>query len=190
MSKKTFNQVAIIESWKTILESLGLDINDPNFVDTPKRIAKMYNEIFAGLLPADLNSLEDHLTRTFPSTYTGIIAVKNIIAWGTCPHHFLPVKYHVNVGYIPKTKVAGLSKIPRVVTLLAARPVMQEQLVDDIVEFLNRKLDPKGLIVEVKGEHHCMIIRGIKQEASATTSSVSGLFKTDPELESKFYVMP
>lgn len=186
---KTFDHFKLVSAWHFVLEALGIDVeNDPNFTETPERIARMYNEIFAGLLDGDLTELEDHITKTFPSTYEGLVAVKNIQVWGTCPHHFLPVKYIVSVGYLPSEMVLGLSKLPRVVELLAQRPVLQEQFTHDIVNYLERALQPKGVIAQVKGNHHCMVVRGIKQpDPWAYTSSITGVFHETPSLIAEFH---
>jgi GTP cyclohydrolase I len=186
---KSFNDENIISAWKVILTSLGIDsINDSNFKETPQRISKMYYELFAGLLDGDLTELEKHITKTFPSKYKGLVAVKNISVWGTCPHHFLPVEYTVDVGYIPTELVLGVSKLPRVVEVLAQRPVLQEEFTHDIVEYLDRALSPRGVIVQVKGRHHCMIVRGIKQPNTwVTTSDIAGVFSETPSLIKEFY---
>lgn len=188
---KEFDKERIVSAWETILECLGIDhLNDSNFKETPQRIAKMYKEIFAGLLDGDLEELEAHLTKTFPSTYHGIVSIKNIVVWGTCPHHFLPVEYVIDVGYVPNKTVLGLSKLPRVVQVLSSRPVLQEQLTDDIVSYLETALMPAGVIVQVKGRHHCMIVRGIKTpQAYATTSAITGCFVDIPSLKDEFYAM-
>lgn len=188
---KNFDKERIVSAWETILSCLGIDHkNDSNFIKTPRRIAKMYEELFAGLLDDDLNELEEHLTKTFPSTYHGIVAIKNIVVWGTCPHHFLPVEYVVDVGYVPDKAVLGLSKLPRVVQVLSRRPVLQEQFTDDIVIYLEKALAPSGVIVQVKGRHHCMIVRGIKTpQVYATTAALTGCFETTPSLKDEFYAM-
>lgn len=180
-----FDKEGIAEAWQKILIGLGLDVNDPNFVGTPNRIVEMYEEIFAGLLTANLEDLEDHLTRTFPCSYDQMIIVKDIEAWSTCPHHFLPVKYNVHLGYLPNEQVLGLSKPARVVQMLARRPVLQEQLTDDIVEYLERVLKPRGVAVQVTGAHHCMIVRGVKAHANATTRAITGVFR-DPSVKQEF----
>lgn len=189
---KAFNETKLMIAWQSVLESLGIDHeNDLNFKETPQRIVRMYNEIFAGLLDGDLTELEDHITKTFPSSYEGLVAVKNIQVWGTCPHHFLPVEYYVNVGYLPSNVVLGVSKLPRVVEVLAQRPVLQEQLTHDIVNYLERSLAPKGVIAQVKGRHHCMIVRGIKQPNSwVSTSSITGVFHQTSSLIQEFENMP
>jgi GTP cyclohydrolase I len=185
---KTFDDEHVITAWKVILAALGIDHEkDPNFKETPQRISKMYYELFAGLLDGDLTELEDHITKTFPSNYTGLVAVKNIRVWGTCPHHFLPVEYTVDIGYLPGDMVVGVSKLPRVAEVLAQRPVLQEEFTHDIVNYLERALQPKGVIAQVKGRHHCMIVRGIKQADSCMyTSSITGVFHETPSLIAEF----
>lgn len=184
---KVFDKDTITSAWESILTALGIDYqNDPNFTETPKRITAMYDELLAGLLDDDLSELEEHITKTFPSSYDQMIAIGNIEAWGMCPHHFLPVRYTINVGYLPDKDVLGLSKLPRVVKLLARRPVLQEQLTDDIVDYLDGFLKPRGSIVQVAGYHHCMIIRGACSESPTYTSQVRGAFKEHPTLKSEF----
>lgn len=188
---KEFNDIAIVAAWETILESLGIDHkNDPNFTDTPKRVMRMYHEIFEGLLDDNLKDLENHLTKTFPCSYDQMIVEKGIETWGMCPHHFLPVKYEVDIGYMPNEDVLGLSKLPRVILALSKRPVLQEQLTDDIVDYLVRVLNPKGVIVKVKGQHLCMVMRGVKSNnAIAYTSAITGVFKTAPALKEEFMLL-
>lgn len=180
-----FDEKTIVAAWTQILTGLGLDIKDPNFVGTPERISDMYKEVFAGLLTSNLEKLEDHLTRTFPCSYDQMIIVKDINAWSMCPHHFLPVQYNVHLAYLPNEQVLGLSKPARVVQMLAKRPVLQEQLTDDIVDYLERVLKPRGVAVQVTGVHHCMVTRGVKANASATTRALTGAFR-DPFVKQEF----
>lgn len=185
---KQFNKLAIKDAWVKILCGLGIDhTNDPNFIETPDRITSMYEEIFSGLLDNNLEDLEDHLTRTFPCSYDQMIVEKGIETWGMCPHHFLPVKYQVDVGYLPNQAVLGLSKLPRVVQVLSKRPVLQEQFTKDIVEYLERVLKPRGAIVKVSGLHLCMIIRGVKSHGTETiTSALTGVFRETASLKDEF----
>jgi GTP cyclohydrolase I len=165
-------------AWSFILESLGIDLDDENFKETPVRITKMYNEIFAGLLPENMEALNNHLSKTFPCSNDEMVTIKGVETWSTCPHHFLPVHYWVDVAYLPKDKVLGLSKLPRVVDLLAKRPVLQEQYTQDIVNYLEKTLTPRGVAVKVRGVHLCMVMRGIKSfNSEVITSSMTGAFK-------------
>ena len=185
---KQFDKPAIAKAWETILTGLGIDFKkDANFIDTPNRIVEMYDEIFAGLLDGDIAELEDHLTKTFPCNYDQMIIEKGIDSWGVCPHHFLPVKYRVDIGYLPGHQVLGLSKLPRVVQILSKRPVLQEQLTQDIVDYLERVLKPRGAIVKVNGIHHCMVMRGVRSNnAEAITSAITGVFRYIPSLKEEF----
>jgi len=163
----------------------GLDLTDVNFKDTPKRVSKMYAEIFAGIKNTDkqVNSILDS---SFPSTSEGMIIAKNIRAYSICPHHFLPVDYVVDIGYIPNGKVIGLSKLSRLVELLAKRPILQEILTEEIVNYL-QKLDILGVMVIIRGQHYCMKMRGVKQQNSEIiTSAVRGNFKDNEKTRKEF----
>ncbi len=163
---------------KNLLLALGLDVHDANFKDTPKRVAKMYLEVFDGV--QGLARVEDILSTTFPSNYKGIIIHKNILAFGFCPHHLLPVEYSVSLGYIAE-KTVGLSKIPRAVELLAKRPVLQETFTHEISDMLVQHLNAKGVIVVVQGKHSCMRIRGVRTLSDVViTSDIKGVFENSP----------
>lgn len=156
-----------------IVPSFTLD--DPNFKDTPQRIAKSYLEMCGGL--GREQEVKDILDKHFPSEYKGMVIIDSIDVFSMCPHHFLPVKYKVDFGYIPNGQVLGLSKIPRFIDLLAKRPVLQEDLAMDIINLFNEAVKPEGCIVVLDGQHGCMQCRGAKQtSASAITSEVSGSF--------------
>lgn len=165
-------------AWSTIIESLGFSLEDPNFKGTPERIFRMYKEIFAGLSADNLDKLNTHLSKTFPCTNDEMVVIKGSEAWSMCPHHFLPVQYTVDIGYLPKDCVIGLSKMPRVLQLLAKRPVLQEQYTQDIVDFLEKHLQPRGIAVKVTGIHLCVAMRGVKSaNSSVITSAMTGVFK-------------
>ena len=161
-----------------ILLSFGIDLEDPNFKDTPARVGRMYNELFEGLSNNATQEIEKLLSVTFPCTYDQMIVIKDILCWSTCPHHLLPVRYNISIGYIPNGCVLGASKLPRLAILLAKRPVLQEQLTQDISQHLERFARPKGTIVRVEGQHLCMQMRGVKSSNSIMiTSSITGAFK-------------
>jgi GTP cyclohydrolase I len=154
----------------------SFDLLDPNFVGTPARIAKSYMEMCSGLGREE--EVKEILSKNFPSKYEGMVIIDSIDVFSMCPHHFLPVKYKVDFGYIPNGKVLGLSKIPRFIDLLAKRPVLQEDLAMDIINLFNEAVKPEGCIVVLDGQHGCMQCRGAKQtNTSAITSEVSGSFK-------------
>jgi len=181
---------AVEKGMKDILIGMGIDLNDPNFTDTPRRVAKSFAEIFKGLFPEAKKELETQLSVTFPCDYKGMIVISDIHVWSMCPHHFLPVDYNISIGYIPNGQVLGASKLPRIATLLAKKPILQEQLTEDIVNHLQRIANPLGVIVIVKGQHLCMRMRGIKSETSAMiTSSITGVFKDEPSAKEEFFTI-
>jgi len=182
------NEKVIAENFKKILvDGLGLDINDPNFLETPERVARSYKEIFSGLGHTK-EDVEKIFSKCFPTDYRGIVLEKNLIVFSMCPHHFLPVKYDVAVAYIPSDCGIGLSKLARVVELLAKKPALQESFTKEVVDAIEKHLHCQGAICMVKGEHYCMQMRGVKQTNSVTTTTaVRGVFLDKPEMELKFY---
>jgi len=154
---------------------------DDNFKDTPRRVAKAYSEIMRGLEP-----LENHIVE-FPSKYDGIIHFKDVQAVGLCPHHLLPIEYKVTFAYIPTGKVLGLSKIPRIIKHMAARPVLQEDLTQEIRDYFVNKLSPIGVAVLVRGVHGCMKYRGITEAEEVTTVDLYGTFMDVPQTRNEFY---
>ena len=185
---KGINTSVIAEHFQVILEEgLGLDINDPNFIDTPLRVAKSYQEIFSGLSRTK-EAVEELFTKCFPTDYKGMVFEKNIVVFSMCPHHFLPVRYEVAVGYVPTDCGIGLSKLVRIIELLAKKPDLQETYTEEIVELMETHMRTEGAICMVRGEHYCMQMRGVKQkDVVSTTSAARGVFLTQPELELKFY---
>lgn len=170
-----------------LMDSMGLDRTDEDLMDTPRRVSAMYAELLHGHYGGMWDRVDEHLESSFESDYDGIVSITDIDAVGVCPHHLLPVRYVVQVGYIPNGRMVGLSKIPRVVRLLAARPVLQEQFTKDIVTALGRIPQSQGTIALVRGHHSCMSIRGVKATNSDTiTSSVSGVFASDASAKSEF----
>ncbi len=182
------NEEVIAKHFKEILEKgLHLDLNDPNFIETPKRVAKAYEEIFAGLGHTE-KDIENIFKTCFPTDYKGMVFEKNITVFSMCPHHFLPVRYDIAVGYIPDGCGVGLSKLVRIIELLAKRPALQETFTQEIVELIEKYMHTQGAICMVRGEHYCMQMRGVKQkDVSTTTSAANGVFLTKPEMELKFY---
>lgn len=177
-----FSDVAIERGVRDILSGLRVDLRDSNFVETPKRVAKMFAEVLEGLLPESKEEIKSMLSKTFPCDTQDMVIIKDICCWSMCPHHLLPVKYAINIGYIPDKKVLGLSKIPRLAILLAKRPVLQEQLVHDISTEIEKNTNAKGVIVNILGEHMCMQMRGVKAAgASAEATAVTGYFKENKD---------
>lgn len=163
---------------REILEAIGEDPDREGLQDTPKRIAKMYEEIFAGLNEDPGKHLEIYFQ---DEKHEELVLVKDIPFYSMCEHHFAPFFGKAHVGYLPKNgKLTGLSKLARVVDTVAKRPQLQERLTATIAETLMEKLEPHGVIVVVEAEHMCMTMRGIKKSGSKTvTSVVRGLFQKD-----------
>ncbi len=163
---------------REILEAIGEDPDREGLIDTPKRIAKMYEEIFAGLTEDPGKHLEIHFQ---DENHEELVLVKDIPFYSMCEHHFAPFFGKAHVGYLPKNgKLTGLSKLARVVDTVAKRPQLQERLTATIAETLMEKLEPHGVIVVVEAEHMCMTMRGVKKSGSKTvTSAVRGLFNRD-----------
>jgi GTP cyclohydrolase I len=158
---------------REILLAIGEDPDRGGLVDTPKRVAKAYVEMFAGLHhdPAEI------LATTFDLEHEELVLVKDIPFYSTCEHHLVPFHGVAHVGYIPSHdgKVTGLSKLARVVDMFAKRPQVQERLTTQIVEALVTHLNPRGAIVVVECEHLCMSMRGIRKPGAKTvTSAVRG----------------
>jgi len=187
-NQSQINKDVIEQNFREILEKgLGLDLDDPNFRETPRRVAESYAEIFAGLEQVD-EKIHDIFKTCFPTDYDGIVLEKGITVFSMCPHHFLPIRYEVVIGYIPNGKALGLSKLARIIELMAKKPCLQEDFTETIVDEIDDHVGPLGVIVIVKGAHYCMRMRGIKQKDSwTTTSSVRGVFLKSQDMELKFY---
>lgn len=161
---------------REMLAAVGEDPAREGLQETPQRVARMYAELFSGL---HLDPAR-HLRKVFEEQYDELVLVKDISFNSMCEHHLLPFIGVAHVGYLPRGKVVGLSKLARVVEEVSRRPQVQERMSHTIAELINRELDPKGVIVVLEAEHSCMTIRGIRKPGSVTvTSSVRGLFKTN-----------
>jgi len=167
---------AIENAVRTILQAIGEDPDRPGLEDTPRRVARMYREMFAGLRldPAR------HLRVTFPEEYDEMVLVRDISFTSMCEHHLLPFSGVAHVAYIPNGRVTGLSKLARVVDEVARRPQVQERMTGQIADMVEQELDSQGVAVVVSAEHSCMSIRGIRKPGSRTvTSALRGVFKTN-----------
>ena len=174
-----------------LLKSIpGEDASREGLVETPHRVAMMYEEIFGGyeMDPADILSktfdsgkMHDELSEEDIDIYTnGIVIVKDIPFYSHCEHHMVPFFGHVHIAYVPGQRVVGLSKLARLVECFARRLQIQERLTNQIADSINEILQPNGVMVIVQAEHLCMAMRGIKKPGSNTvTSSVSGVFASN-----------
>lgn len=169
-----------------LLEGIGEDPSREGLVETPARIARMYEEIFAGMN----EDAADHLKKTFTSGNTGIVLEKDITFYSMCEHHMLPFYGKAHVAYIPNGKVVGLSKLARTVDVFAKRLQLQEQMTDQIADALMEDLGVAGAMVMTEAEHMCMTMRGIKKPGSQTVSiAVRGKFEEDEKLRETFFEM-
>ena len=174
-----FDHDKLLEGMRLVFEGLGLDVDDPAIADTPKRVAQMYDEVFAGLLvdPAEV------LDVVFEEGHDELVLIKDIPFASMCEHHFVPFIGRAHVGYIPNAQgqVTGLSKLARLVDLVAKRPNLQERITSQVADTLERVLDPRGVIVIIEAEHLCMSMRGVRKPGSMTvTSAVRGIMRDDP----------
>jgi GTP cyclohydrolase I len=161
---------------REILAAVGEDPQREGLQETPARVARMYAELFSGLRAEP----ERHLRKTFSERYDELVLVRDISFCSVCEHHLLPFLGKAHVGYLPRGKVVGLSKLARVVEEISKRPQVQERMTHQIADLMQTELDPKGVIVVLEAEHTCMSIRGIKKPGALTiTSAVRGLFKTN-----------
>ncbi|MGO9469177.1 MAG: GTP cyclohydrolase I FolE [Isosphaeraceae bacterium] len=159
---------------REILLAVGEDPERDGLRETPERVARMYAEVFQGL-HQDPNV---HLKKLFPQKYDEMVLIKDIRLVSFCEHHLLPVVGQAHVAYIPNGKVIGLSKIPRVVDVLAKRPQMQERLTEELADLLMHELAAKGVAVVIEASHSCMTIRGVaKPDSTFVTSAMRGVFK-------------
>ncbi|MGZ0052240.1 GTP cyclohydrolase I FolE [Brevibacillus gelatini] len=173
----------IEESIRNILKEIGENPEREGLLDTPKRVAKMYREVFSGV---GVNP-ETALTTTFEEQYDGMITVKDITYYTFCEHHIIPFYGKAHIGYIPDGRIVGLSKFARLVELVSQRPQVQERMTTQIADAIWNVLNPKGVIVTVEGTHLCMCARGIKKPGTATVTTVKkGLFAENPALCEEF----
>jgi GTP cyclohydrolase I len=165
----------IIKAVKDILKAIGDDPNRKDLLETPKRVAEMYEEIFSGVKGDPRKELEVILEQK----HNEIVLLKGIPIYSVCEHHLLPFFGKAHVAYLPKGgRVTGLSKIARVVDILCKRPQVQERLTTQVADIIMEKLRPLGVMVVIEAEHLCMSMRGVKKPGTSTvTSAVRGIFK-------------
>lgn len=167
----------IEENVQGILEAIGEDINREGIQETPKRIALMYQEIFSGLN----KDPKDYLEFFYETDHDELVLVKDIPLYSMCEHHFLPFIGKAHVAYIPKEgRVTGLSKLAKVVEIIASRPQLQERITKEVADTIMEVLNPYGVAVIIEAEHMCISMRGIRQPGTKTvTSAMRGVFRKD-----------
>jgi len=161
---------------RELLYAIGEDPEREGLAETPRRVAKAYQEMFAGLY----EDPDEVLAKTFAENHEELVLVRDIPMYSVCEHHLAPFHGMAHVGYIPSVdgRVTGLSKIARLVDLYAKRPQVQERLTAQVADALVRRLAPRGVIVVMEAEHLCMAMRGIRKPGARTvTSAVRGQFK-------------
>lgn len=169
-----------------LMEGLGLDLADPNLRETPRRIVKAYQELCRGFKPEAQDDIRKALGTMFPTKYKGMVILEPIKVVSLCSHHLLPVSYEVLFGYIPQDLALGFSKVIKVISLIAAKPSLQEDFTQEIVDTFEEVLKPKGTMVVVRGKHGCMMLRGEKSENVNITSVVRGMFKDEQRTRDEF----
>lgn len=176
----------IKEGVRLLLEGIGEDVTREGLLETPDRIARMYEEIYGGME----EDASEHLKKRFHVDNDAMVLEKDITFYSTCEHHLLPFYGKAHIAYIPNGEVVGLSKLARTVEVFARRLQLQEQLTGQIADVMMKELNPKGVMVMIEAEHMCMTMRGIKKPGSQTVTVVKrGIFENNKDLEETFFRM-
>lgn len=184
VEKSSFDLPAITNSVSQILQAIGEDPAREGLVRTPERVARAYQEILGGYQTDPVQLVNRAL---FNVDYDEMVIVKDIEYYSLCEHHMLPFFGKAHVAYVPKGRVIGLSKIPRIVDMFAHRLQVQERMTQQIAEFIQEVINPWGVGVVIEGQHLCMMMRGIKKEqAKMTTSAMLGGFRKRLETRMEF----
>jgi GTP cyclohydrolase IA len=173
---------------RTILQWIGENPDREGLLETPTRVARAYKSYFSGYE----QNPEEYLRKTFEETagYDEMVLLRNIPFQSHCEHHLAPIVGHAWVGYVPQTRVVGISKLARVVEAFANRLQIQERLTAEIANVIERVLQPQGVAVVLKASHHCISARGVKKHGvDLTTSRMLGCFRTDPMSRQEFLAM-
>ncbi len=181
-----FDKAKIEAAVTSIIKAIGENPEREGLVDTPKRIAEMYAELFMGLG----KNPKEELTVGFEEGHREMVVVKNIPFYSMCEHHLLPFYGVAHIGYIPNAdgRVVGLSKLARVVEVLAKRLQLQERMTTEIADAIVDGLKPEGVAVVIQAEHLCMVMRGIEKPGSnVITSAIRGLFRRKAETRAEFF---
>lgn len=180
------DQTKVKEAVRLLLEGIGEDVDREGLRETPERIARMYEQIFAGME----EDAAAHLSKTFAVASNEIVLVKDITFYSICEHHLMPFYGKAHIAYLPDGKVVGLSKLARTVEVYARRPQIQEQMTIQIVEAVMEHLKPQGVMVLLEAEHMCMTMRGVEKPGSRTVTMASrGCFQEKLELQELFFKM-
>ena len=180
------DQQTIREAVEKIIVAIGEDPKREGLLETPRRVAEMYGELFSGMC----QDPRDELTVGYEIGHREMVVLKDIPFYSMCEHHLLPFYGVVHIGYIPNEegRVVGISKLARVVECLSRRPQIQERMATQIADAVNDALKPDGVAVVVQGEHLCMVMRGIKKPGSSViTSALRGAFRKRPAVRAEFF---
>jgi GTP cyclohydrolase IA len=181
MSEVNLSQLE--DAVRLILEAIGENPNREGLLDTPKRVAKMYEEVFSGLT----DDPKQYFDTIFSEDHEELVLVKDIPFYSMCEHHLVPFFGKAHVAYLPQNgRVTGLSKLARAVEAVAKRPQLQERITSTIANAIMEKLEPHGVMVVVEAEHMCMTMRGVKKPGAKTvTTAARGMFQKDSEARSE-----
>lgn len=180
------NEADIKKAVTTIIKAIGEDPEREGLSETPRRVAEMYTELFAGL---DMDPVAE-LTVGYELGHREMVIVKDIPFYSMCEHHLLPFYGVVHIGYVPDAsgRVVGISKMARVVEVIARRPQIQERMTTQIADAIVDGIQPQGVAVVVQAEHMCMVMRGVKKPGSnIITSALRGLFRQKAASRAEFF---
>jgi GTP cyclohydrolase I len=177
------DQERIAAAVREIIAAIGEDAEREGLLETPRRIAQLYAEMFSGLA----RDPREVLSRSFDESHKEMVILKNIPFYSLCEHHFLPFHGQAHIGYVPEGRIVGVSKIARAVDILARRPQMQERLTGQIADAIMDRLEPDGVAVVIEAEHLCLTMRGAqKPGAVMVTSAIRGGFRRRGVTRSEF----
>ncbi len=183
---ETVDQAGVRDAVRNIIEAIGEDPSREGLRDTPRRIAEMYEELFAGLH----KDPQEVLSTSFQESHREMVILKNIPFYSLCEHHFLPFHGQAHVGYVPQGRIVGASKIARVVDILARRPQLQERLTGQVADAITEGLSPDGVAVVIEAEHLCMTMRGVQKPGTTLiTSAIRGAFRRRAVTRSEFLAL-
>lgn len=170
-----------------ILLALGENPDRPGLVETPKRVRKAYQEIFSSIDKSNERIAEEN-SKSFDIESNDLVTELHIPCYSMCEHHLLPMKLDISIGYLPKGRVLGLSKMARIADAVCRRPQLQERIGHDIADIMMKATGSEDVIVVISGEHYCMTMRGVKKPGTYTrTAAMRGKFDTDHALRQEFY---
>jgi GTP cyclohydrolase IA len=177
------DQPRIQHAVREIVLAIGADPQQEGLLDTPKRVARMYAEIFAGMQQDPIAILQTG----FEEGHDEMVVARDIPFFSMCEHHFLPFFGKAQIGYIPRGRIVGISKLARVTDAFARRPQVQERLTSQIAEAIVEGLNPLGVGVVIEADHLCMVMRGVKKPGTRIVTSVNrGCFRTDARTRAEF----